>query len=57
MKERDTTKKATKKSPERWNTYKHLRNKVTQKIRDAIQSHNLRLIEENKGDPEHFILF
>ena len=52
MKERDAAKKATKISPERWNTYKHLRNKVTQKIRDAIQSHYLGLIEENKGDPK-----
>ena len=52
MKERDATKKATKKSPERWSIYKHLRNKVTQKIRDAIQSHYLGLIEENKGDPK-----
>ena len=52
MKERDAVKKATKISPERWNTYKHLRNKVTQKIRDAIQSHYLGLIEENKGDPK-----
>ena len=42
----------TKISPERWNTYKHLCNKVTQKIRDAIQSHSLGLIEENKGDPK-----
>ena len=47
MNERDAAKKATKTSPERWNTYKHLRYKVTQKIRDAIQSHYLRLIEEN----------
>ena len=46
------SKEATRKSPERWNTYKHLRNKVTQKIRDAIQSHYLGLIEENKGDPK-----
>ena len=52
MKERDAAKKATKTSPERWNTYKHLRNKVTRKIRDAIQSHYLGLIEENKGDPK-----
>ena len=52
MKERDAAKKATKTSPERWNTYKHLRNKVTHKIRDAIQSHYLGLIEENKGDPK-----
>ena len=52
MKERDVAKKATRKSPERWNTYKHLRIKVTQKIRDAIQSHYLGLIEENKGDPK-----
>ena len=52
MKESDAAKKATKISPERWNTYKHLRNKVTQKILDAIQSHYLGLIEENKGDPK-----
>ena len=52
MKERDAAKKATKTSPERWNTYKHLRNKETVKIRDAIQSHYLGLIEENKGDPK-----
>ena len=52
MKERDAAKKATKTSPERWNTYKHLRNKVTQKIRDAIQLHYHGLIEENKGDPK-----
>ena len=36
MRERDAAKKATKTYPEKWNTYKHLRNKVTQKIRDAI---------------------
>ena len=50
MKERDAAKKETKTSPERWNTYKHLRTQVTQKIRDSIQSHYLGLIEENKGD-------
>ena len=32
MKERDAANTATKMSPEKWNTYKHLRNKVTQKI-------------------------
>ena len=52
MRERDAAKKATKTYPEKWNTYKHLRNKVTQKIRDAIQSHYHGLIEENKGDPK-----
>ena len=50
MTERDVANKATRKSPERWNTYKHLRNKVTQTIQDAIQSHYLGLIKENKGD-------
>ena len=52
MRERDAAKKATKTYPEKWNTYKHLRNQVTQKIRDAIQSHYHGLIEENKGDPK-----
>ena len=52
MKERDAAKKATKKSHESWNTCKHLRNKVTHKIRDAIQSQYLGLIEKNKGDPK-----
>ena len=52
MNERDAAKKAAKTSPERWDTYKHLRNKVTRKIRDAIQSHYLGLIEENKGNPK-----
>ena len=52
MRERDAAKKATKTYPEKWNTYKHLRNKVTQKIQDEIQSHYHGLIEENKGDPK-----
>ena len=51
MRERDAAKKATKTHPEKWNTYKLLRNKVTQKIRDAIQSHYHGLIED-KGDPK-----
>ena len=51
MRERDAAKKATKTHPEKWNTYKVLRNKVTQKIRDAIQSHYHGLIED-KGDPK-----
>ena len=52
MREKDAAKKATKTHPEKWNRYKHLRNKVTQKIRDAIQLHYHGLIEENKGDPK-----
>ena len=52
MKERDAAFKATKTYSEKWNTYEHLRNKVTQKIPDAVQSHYYGLIEENKGDPK-----
>ena len=52
MKERDAAKKLTRTSPEKWHTYKHLRNKVTRKIRDAIHSYYHGLIEENQGDPK-----
>ena len=52
MKERDAAKKAAKTPSKKWIIYKHLRNKVRQKFRDAVLSNCLRLIKENKGDPK-----
>ena len=48
MKERDQAKKDAINSPDLWQAYKTLRNKVTKTIRDALQSYYLGIIDENR---------
>ena len=45
-------KKSTRTSPEKWQKYQYLCNKVTKKIRDEIHIYYQELIEENKGEPK-----
>ena len=52
MKERDATKKSTRTSPEKWQKYQYLRNKVTKKIRNAIHIYYQGSIAENRGNPK-----
>ena len=52
MKERDQAKKDPINSPDLWQAYKTLRNKVTKAIRDAFQSWYLVIIYENKENPK-----
>ena len=48
MKERDRAKKDAIKSPDLWQAYKTLLNKVTRTIRDALQAYYLDRMDENK---------
>ena len=48
MKERDQAKKDAINSSDLWQAYKTLRNKVTKAIRNALQSHHLGIIDENR---------
>ena len=52
MKDRDATKRSTRTSPEKWQKFQYLRNKVTKRIGDAIHKYYQGLIEENKADPK-----
>ena len=52
MRDRDLAKKGAEKSPEKWNLYKKLRNKVTREIKAAVQSHYHGLINKNKDNPK-----
>ena len=52
MKERDQAKKDAINSPDLWQAYKTLRNKVTKAIRDALQSYYLGIIDENRENPK-----
>ena len=51
MKERDQAKKDAINSPDLWQAYKTLRNKVTKAIRDALQSYYLGIMDENRENP------
>ena len=51
--ERDRAKKKSIKSPKLLNSYKHLRNKVTNTIRSSIRLHYQSLINENKDNPKN----
>ena len=52
MKKRNKAKKVAINSPDLWQAYKTLRNKVTKAIRDALQSYYLDIIDENKENPK-----
>ncbi len=55
MRDRDLAKRGAEKSPEKWNLYKKLRNKVTREIKAAVQSHYHGLINENKDNPKRML--
>jgi len=49
---RDILKREVEKPPEKWPTYRKLRNQVTKEIRDAIRDYYRQLIDENIGNPK-----
>ena len=52
MKERDLAKRTVQTSPEKWSVYKQLRNKVTKRIKAAIETHYRRVVDEHKDNPK-----
>ena len=52
MMEKDKLKKAAKKDPNLWSTYKKMRNKATNAIRIAVREHYQGMIEVNKDNPK-----
>jgi len=49
---RGISKRAAVKSPEKWSVYKHLKNAVTKKIKFAVHSYYLGLINEHQHNPK-----
>ena len=41
-------------TPEEWSNYRCLRNEVTNKLRKAKHSYNMKLVENSKDDPKAF---
>ena len=52
MMKSDVLKKEAVKSPEKWTSYRKLRNKVTEETRDTIRDYYQRLMDENMGNPK-----
>ena len=55
MMKRDILKREVEKPPEKWPTYRKLRNQVTKEIRDAIRDYYGQLIDKNKGNPKKML--